>query len=156
MSSKVWDEITYPFANFNICTVEVWDWISNFFPQFIMDVLTYPCWDLSQNMLVKRRCWWKRSLSATESQILNNQRFHMCIALFLDQFSRKRMTSCVIPMENTSKYIRRCSSAHHLGCCIAHKTRVETRVEIGLLQRSRLDRCREIDPTYLYIGSNRC
>ena len=25
----VWDEITYPFPNFNGCTVEVWKWISN-------------------------------------------------------------------------------------------------------------------------------
>ena len=28
-------------------TVEVWDWISNFMQLFIMDVITYPCWDLS-------------------------------------------------------------------------------------------------------------
>ena len=28
--SKVWDEITYPFLNFNGCTVEVQEWISNF------------------------------------------------------------------------------------------------------------------------------
>ena len=26
---KVWDEITYPFLNFNSYTVEVWEWISN-------------------------------------------------------------------------------------------------------------------------------
>ena len=26
---KVWDEITYPFLNFNGCTVEVKEWISN-------------------------------------------------------------------------------------------------------------------------------
>ena len=41
---KVWDEITYPFPNFN---VEVWEWISNFIPHFIGHVITYPCWDLS-------------------------------------------------------------------------------------------------------------
>ena len=29
-SSKVSDEFTYPFPNFNDCTVEVWEWISNF------------------------------------------------------------------------------------------------------------------------------
>ena len=29
---NVWDEITYPFPNFNGCTVEVWEWISNFIP----------------------------------------------------------------------------------------------------------------------------
>ena len=32
---KVWDEITYPFPNFNGATVEVWDWISNFIPHHI-------------------------------------------------------------------------------------------------------------------------
>ena len=25
----MWDEITYPFPNFNGCTVEVWEWIGN-------------------------------------------------------------------------------------------------------------------------------
>ena len=43
--SKVWDEITYPFPNFNGYTVEVWEWISNFIPHFIMDIITYPWWD---------------------------------------------------------------------------------------------------------------
>ena len=46
MASNVWDEITqYPFSNFSGCTVDVWEWISNFIPHFIMDVITYPCWD---------------------------------------------------------------------------------------------------------------
>ena len=30
MPSKVWGEITYPFPNFNGCTVEVWEWINHF------------------------------------------------------------------------------------------------------------------------------
>ena len=30
MPSKMWDEITYPFLNFNVCTVEVYEWMSNF------------------------------------------------------------------------------------------------------------------------------
>ena len=42
---KVWDEITYPFPNFNGCTVEVWEWITNFIPHFTRCVMTYPCWD---------------------------------------------------------------------------------------------------------------
>ena len=46
MPNKVWYEITYPFPNFNGYTVEVWEWISNFIPHFIMDVIIYPCWDL--------------------------------------------------------------------------------------------------------------
>ena len=29
MSSDMWNEITYPFPNFNGAIVEVWKWISN-------------------------------------------------------------------------------------------------------------------------------
>ena len=32
MPGKVWEEITYPFINFNGCTVEVEEWISYFTP----------------------------------------------------------------------------------------------------------------------------
>ena len=39
MLSKAWDEITYPFPNFNGATVEVWEWISNFIPHLMMDEL---------------------------------------------------------------------------------------------------------------------
>ena len=53
MPGKTWDEITYPFPNFSGCTVEVWEWISKFIPYFIMDIITYPCWDLSLTILVK-------------------------------------------------------------------------------------------------------
>ena len=45
MPSKVWDEITYPFPNFNGTTVEVWVWISNFILHFMMGVITYPSLD---------------------------------------------------------------------------------------------------------------
>ena len=38
-------EITYPFPNFNGATVEVWEWIDNFAPYIIMDVITYPNWE---------------------------------------------------------------------------------------------------------------
>ena len=43
--SKVWDEFTYPFPNFNGATVEVWEWISNFVPRVIIGVINYSCWD---------------------------------------------------------------------------------------------------------------
>ena len=45
MPNKVWDEITYPFPNFNSAVIEVWEWISNFIIYFIVHVITYPCWD---------------------------------------------------------------------------------------------------------------
>ena len=45
MISKVWDEITYPFQNFNGATVQVWEWIGNSQSNFTGHVITYPCWD---------------------------------------------------------------------------------------------------------------
>ena len=39
MPGEVWDEITDPFPNFNGCTIEVLEWISNFIRHFIMDVI---------------------------------------------------------------------------------------------------------------------
>ena len=53
MPSKVWDDITYPFPNFNGSTVEVLEWISNFTPHIMMDVITYPRWDQSWKMWIK-------------------------------------------------------------------------------------------------------
>ena len=44
MPSKMWDEITYPFPNFNGINVAVWVWIRNFNPQLVMNGITYPCW----------------------------------------------------------------------------------------------------------------
>ena len=35
--------MTDPLPNFNDYTVEVLEKLSNFFPHFIMDVITYPC-----------------------------------------------------------------------------------------------------------------
>ena len=49
----MWDEITYPFLNFNGATVEVYEWISNFLPYFTGHAITYPCWDKSYTMLVE-------------------------------------------------------------------------------------------------------
>ena len=45
MPSKVWDEITYSFLNFNSCTIEVWEWTNNLIPHFMMDKISSPCWD---------------------------------------------------------------------------------------------------------------
>ena len=41
--NKPWDEITYPFTNFNSATVEVWECISNLIPHFVMDAINYLC-----------------------------------------------------------------------------------------------------------------
>ena len=39
----VWGGITYPFPNFNGCTIEVWEWMINFVQHFIGNVISYPC-----------------------------------------------------------------------------------------------------------------
>ena len=39
MPSKMRDEITNPFPNFNGYAIAVWKWISNFISHFIMDVI---------------------------------------------------------------------------------------------------------------------
>ena len=44
----MWDKITCPFPNFNGCTVEVWEWISNFIPHFTRHVITYH-WSLGMD-----------------------------------------------------------------------------------------------------------
>ena len=44
---NVWAEITYPFPNFNGCTVEVWERMSNFIPHFTAHVIIFSSSDLS-------------------------------------------------------------------------------------------------------------
>ena len=36
----MWDEITYPFPNFNGATVKVWEWITNLIFHFMMGVIS--------------------------------------------------------------------------------------------------------------------
>ena len=45
--------MTHPLPNFNGSTVKVSKWIINFIPHFTGHVITYPCWDWSETMLVK-------------------------------------------------------------------------------------------------------
>ena len=69
--SKEWDETADPFPNFNGCTVEVWELISNFIPHLwtygcnylsmlglklihineMAQYAIYPCWDKNGSML---------------------------------------------------------------------------------------------------------
>ena len=39
----MWDKITYAFLSANGWTVEVWEWISSFIPQFNRHVITNSC-----------------------------------------------------------------------------------------------------------------
>ena len=51
---KVWDEITYPFLNFNGVTIEVLEWTINFIPHFIM-VWSYIHAEITKQTLQKSR-----------------------------------------------------------------------------------------------------
>ena len=45
MRNKVWDEITYPLSNFKSAAVDVYGWISNYIPHFIIDMAADACWN---------------------------------------------------------------------------------------------------------------
>ena len=59
MPNKVWDKITYPFPNFNGCTVVVWERISNFTTHFTMDVI------IIHAGIQVNPCLWKGPLQIT-------------------------------------------------------------------------------------------
>ena len=40
MSNKVWDDISSPLPNSNGYFVEIWEWVSNFIPHFMVDAIT--------------------------------------------------------------------------------------------------------------------
>ena len=56
--SKWWDEIIYPFPNFNDSTVEVWKWISHFITYFIMEWNNLSTLRIKLNHVSKRSLWW--------------------------------------------------------------------------------------------------
>ena len=49
-------------SNFNGAAVEVWEWISNFFPQFTAHVISYPCWNQKLTHSSKRGPCWEESV----------------------------------------------------------------------------------------------
>ena len=82
MPSKVWDEITHPFANFNGANLEVWEWTNNFSSHYIVNVITCP-WIKYDDIpyarypnywLHLKRCW----PSNLTLQVQKIQDFHDC------------------------------------------------------------------------------
>ena len=45
MPNEAWDAFAYPFQNLNGCAIEIWQWISDFSPHFIMDIIINPWLD---------------------------------------------------------------------------------------------------------------
>ena len=73
-SRKVWDEITYPFPNFNGCIVEVCEWISNFIPYCISVIITYPAHKHYDN----ERC---RTSHVVECSVDVNRDISVCVSI---------------------------------------------------------------------------
>ena len=65
MPSKVWGEITYPFPNFNGCTVELWEWISNSISPFYDGCNYLSMMGLKFNYINKRGPWTPLAPSST-------------------------------------------------------------------------------------------
>ena len=53
MPSEEWDVITKLFQNINTSAADVWEWISKFILHFTERVITYPCHNYNQPMLLK-------------------------------------------------------------------------------------------------------
>ena len=85
MPNRVGDETTCPFPNFNDCTFEVWKWIRNFIPHFIMDVSTYPWSDYKLNQFSK-------SGPRSPETIVRSRRDGHCLPW------RRNSSTCVILM----------------------------------------------------------
>ena len=91
MRYKVWDETTYLLPNFKVCSVVVWDGISNFITQFTEHVVTHPRWHLSYPMLLKgdpaiwmrgssmSLRWVVSSLGLVSAELINLQKYNLGI-----------------------------------------------------------------------------
>ena len=51
----MWDEVTYPFTDFNGGTVKVWKWVSIFVLHFTGRVIIYPCWQMGPSLPLKTK-----------------------------------------------------------------------------------------------------
>ena len=67
MSNEMWDDITYPFPNFNC-----WSFgISNFTPHCIMDVIAHPGWSIGFIMIdASILPWWHHGMEMFFSALL--------------------------------------------------------------------------------------
>ena len=57
-----WNYLSIP----KLRTVEVWEWINNFTAHFVMDVITYSCWDNP----CRRNCYWWDIIATSNSMTL--------------------------------------------------------------------------------------
>ena len=113
MCSKVWDEITYPFPNFNGTTIEVWEWISNSIPHFMIYVIAYPCSPMHGCITRPSR------VDTTKEKNPKQNLQHISCYVHIDGFVLKKCNSSALGME---LYLFCIKPGHH---------------QYGLMQRKR-------------------
>ena len=118
MPSKVWDEITYPFPNFNGATVEVWEWLSIFIPHFVMDELLIHAWIKVDPGYI--RCEQTKQYSYIQGipgkKTINVE---MCIVgaqymLMAIHLTRNQMCSFICCNDNVKLVFHNCQMSHFL------------------------------------------
>ena len=101
---KAWQEITYPFPDFNGCAVEVWEWIINFIWYFTGCAITYPRFVLVKGVpavVIVRRAgllwsqqdferWWSVPLSKSLTVLkFSFILFDLCLFITIFNFMLK-------------------------------------------------------------------
>ena len=72
-------EITYSLSNFNVGAVEIWEWISNFVPLFMMDVNYLSMLGLKVNHVIKIYIYNSAFLQYTPWNMPTVLCIHLCI-----------------------------------------------------------------------------
>ena len=86
MPSTLWDQITYPFPNFNGCTVEVWEWTSHVDHLILYNECNYLSMLSSRLIRVSERVplqWHHNGLNS----VSNHQPHHCLLSRFFFFFS---------------------------------------------------------------------
>ena len=91
MPSIVSEEITYPFTNFNVYTIEVAKGMRNFIPYFAMNVIDYPCYDQNYSMFVEG--------------VLRSQKISENENMLYFRNIQQVMGYCIIPSTHFGKHI---------------------------------------------------
>ena len=101
---NMWDEITYPFPNFNNATVEVWKWISNFTPHSLLGMWLFVHAGIKLIRVSKTGPWYSvKPLSSTfHINIIfkwNTHKVHSICNPHIDDLMQERHNSSVLAME---------------------------------------------------------
>ena len=145
---KVWDKVTYPFPNFNCCTIVVLEWISEFKSQFTgaldsiqtneMICLLFARRTRTIYITKQRQIFGKRFIfySQNTKWIMNCTWWNVCFVLFDCEIS------VFIGFNGLSSIILSCTcnalSQNKIKLCLIHRTFINPKVWSHLDQTNKL------------------